>query len=142
MVDPATLSYLLSAAASTAKIIEFGMGLAGRASKAELDKVAKDAEAEAARKYGPNSAAVKSMGKINVSEDIIKKLAERIEQVKKRTGQIIDNPNFDDHDRKKRMSEERRNLCSLLAEIRNFNGGILPADLQMEWDNICHDYIA
>jgi hypothetical protein len=141
MVDPATISYLLSSVASTAKIIEFGLGLASkRASEKEIDDTAKLAETNAAKRFGKTSATVVAMSKGGWSKDIVDTLREEIEETKKRTIRIIKNKNFDDHDRNKRLTDERRNFCAALAQIRNFNGGKLPPDLQEEWNQTCHDY--
>lgn len=54
-VDPATVSYLLSSIASTAKIIEFGMGLLSRHSEQEVDSVALAASTSALQKFSPSS---------------------------------------------------------------------------------------
>jgi hypothetical protein len=141
MVDPATVSYLLSAVASTAKIIEFGLGLAAKhPSDKEIDDAAKRAEADAAKKFAATSSTVLAMSKGSWSKDIVDTLRQEIEETKQRTIRIIKSKTFSDHDRNKRLTDERRNFCAALAQIKNFNGGKLPPDLQEEWNQTCHDY--
>ena len=141
-VDPATVSYLLSSVASTAKIIEFAIGLAGRrASPGEVEDVTKTADAYAALKFGVSSPAVAVMANGSWSKQIVDAIKKQIEESKVRTIKIIESDTLDDFDRKKRLIQERRNFCAHLDQIRNYNGGKLPPDLQEEWNLTCSDYV-
>ena len=139
-VDPATVSYLLSSIASTAKIIEFGMGLVRRPSESEVDNIAVAANAYASQKFGISSSAVVAMSGGSWTKQIVEAIKEQIEESKERTIRIIKS-NMDDYDRNKRLRDERRNFCAHLDQIKNYNGGILPPDLQEEWNQTCSDYV-
>jgi|ERR1700676_4259043 hypothetical protein len=140
-VDPATVSYLLSSIASTAKIIEFAVGLAGRrASPKEVKDITKAADAYASKKFDVSSPSVLAMSANSWSKQIVEAIIQRIEASKSRTIEIIQS-NMDDHDRQKRLRDERRNFCAHLDQIKNYNGGKLPPDLQEEWNLTCSDYV-
>jgi hypothetical protein len=126
-VDPATVSYLLSSIASTAKIIEFGMGLRRRPSEKEVNDIAAAADANASAKFGVSSPAVLAMSKGSWSKPIVEALNERIQETRDRSIQIIKS-NMDDHDKEKRLRDVRRSFCATLSQLKNYNGGILPPD--------------
>jgi hypothetical protein len=141
-VDPATVSYLLSAVASTAKIIEFGIGLAGRRPSAkEMADATKAANAYASQKFGISSPAVTAMANGSWSQQIVDAIKKRMDESKDRSIKIIESDTLDDFDRKKRLNQERRNFCAHLDELRRYNGGKLPPDLQEEWALTCYDYV-
>ena len=139
-VDPATVSYLLSSIASTAKIIEFGMSLKRRPSEKEVADATAAADAYASAKYGVSSNAVLAMSKGSWSKPIVEAINERIRESRERSIQIIKS-NMDDYDKEKRLRDERRSFCAQLSQMKSYNGGILPPDMQEEWNQVCFDYV-
>jgi len=139
-VDPATVSYLLSSIASTAKIIEFGMSLRRRPSEKEVADATAAADSYASAKYGVSSNAVLAMSKGSWSKPIVEGINERIQETRERSIEIIKS-NMDDYDKEKRLRDQRRSFCAQLNQMKNYNGGILPPDMQEEWNQVCFDYV-
>lgn len=139
-VDPATISYLLSSIASTAKIIEFGMNLMRPPSETELQVATAEATGYASKKFAATSPAVIAMSRGSWTTPVVEALIGQIKISQERVIQIIKS-NMDGHDRDKRLKDERRNFCAYLSQLRDWNGGQLPVDMQDEWNKVCHDYV-
>lgn len=139
--DPATISYILSAIASTAKIIEFGVGLKGKAKPREVESAVKAADTYGAKRFSPSSPAVVAMSHGGWSKQIVDAIKAKIDVVTARTIAIIKTDTRDDHERNKRLRDERRALCALLDQLRKFHRGELPDDLEQEWQQTCSDYV-
>jgi hypothetical protein len=140
-VDLAVVAYVLSMIASTAKLLEFGAHLSHSPSKTEVDDVVKAAEAYSQTKFPLNSPSVIAMSKGRWSRQIIEVIREQLEETNSTIQKIIRNKSYSEQDRSERLRAERLRLCSLLAQIKNYSGGVFPADVQEEWDATCFDYI-
>ncbi len=141
-VELAVVAYVLSMIASTAKLIEFGTHLSTRSpSKTEVDDVVKAAEAYSSKKFPPNSPSVVAMSRASWSSQIVEVIKEQLEETNATIQKIIRSKSYSEQDRSERLRAERLKFCSLLAQIKNYSGGVFPSDVQEEWDAVCSDYI-
>ena len=100
---------LLSAIASTGKIIEFAIGLKGRrVTAAEADKALAEAEREAVHAYGATTSDVVRAG---MSEDIAYAVRTRMEAEKRRIKTAIIDEFMSQPERDERISRARREYC-------------------------------
>jgi hypothetical protein len=138
-VDLAITAYLLSMVASTAKLLEFGFAMKGRAaSPKDVDKIVKAAEAKVTSgKLGPEMVAMAN----TVSGPIQGAITKRILEIRDRIIKIVGDATLNPVDRRKMLNEDQRAFCEELYLLKKWNGGNLPPDLQREWESSkCDDF--
>lgn len=139
-MDVAAISYLLSSAASTAKIIEFAIGLTRKATPAEVAAAKREAELYGSTKARSISKSSAAMGQ-RMSEHIEKSFRKKISGIYDLVDKILSDENIDLVEQQQRLQQARRNYCFYLNEWKDWNGGKLPTDLEEEWNKFnCSGY--
>jgi hypothetical protein len=145
VLDPATVSYILSSVASVGKIFEsvFKLRESGIIpNAAQYEAIEREANSQPSKTV---SVADQIVMRATVSDELIEVLGEEIQKIKGRMKDIYTNTGsgsgLTSIEKQKETDACRREFCWNLQQIRRHNGGNLPPDMQRDWDvNLCATY--
>lgn len=139
-IEISALSYLLSSIASTGKIIETAMSLGRAIPAAEAEHLKLTAEQEAEQRFASVSPAVMAMGG-RMTDEIVKAIISRMEDSKNLIVKAMSDNTMSNLDREERLKVARHDFCWSMHQLKYHSGGVLPADIQEEWEmNMCDRY--
>jgi hypothetical protein len=130
MIDPASAAAFLSGLASVSTIIKNVRDwiATDKAPEKESTLAHADAVGTAAAR---DPQAIEHI--VRISDQIFKPIDGRIKRTRKTLEEILGDPYADKERRRAVIKECNESICEALEDIKVFNSGVLPEDLQKYW---------
>ena len=142
-VEIAAVSYLLSSVASVGQIIESAMSLL-RTKKftfADFEAIEARANEETARIRESGGYSIPAIANSPMTSQVVEQIHNEMRKIVGKMKAAMADPRYSASEKLDIVKIEQKEYCGHLAIIKQFNGGVLPADLEDDWaKNNCDSF--
>lgn len=131
MIDIVLLNYVLSAIASTGRIIESAIALFGKGMNAHYDVLKAEADIFGKDLVSNDDIDILRNLADNIPDGMLEAMQKSIDSIQKRLVEIFSNTAMSELDKEQRMMAEKRHICWYISQVGNY--GSIPDSLNTVW---------